>query len=249
MEIIKFDISSMLAKITMPPFNGSQPSYPHIHKCTVLGILGAIIGIEKDKMKYKSDSKKQEKQEKHPTYYEKLKDIDVAITPYKESFPSVITQITDTTRMYNKGENIVNTVELLVNPKWTVYIKSDSNIYFEKIKEHLLKKQFYFIPYLGMNCFQANIENVEVLEGQCIEDFKSIKKIDSFFIKENVKHGEDEDGDGVRIYSGIRIMPIGYIDGLYQYNEKQMLYTNDSITAINNYSNIVKADNKVLFFI
>lgn len=248
MEIIRFDISSHLANFSIPTFNDLKLSYPHIHKCTILGVLGAIIGIEKDRASYIKINRKQTKENKIPVFYEELKDIDVAIIPSRESFPSVVTEITDTSGMFNKRGTYIEKLEMLINPRWTIYIKSDTNKHWDKIKDYILNNKCYFIPYLGRNSFPATIDNISLLNGEQVKDLDKIQKIDSFFIEKYVEHGEDEDED-IFIKTDSRIMPIGYNEELKQYNQEKMIYTNDKIDDVSNYTNIVKCNGKTLFFI
>lgn len=246
MELIKFDISSPFANFSENTQNSYKRTFEHIHRCTVLGIIGAIIGIEKD-LPQMEGKKKKVKIEKTPSYYEKLKDIGVSIIPHETRYPKINTEITETTGMFNKRSNYVREIELLINPKWTIYLSCENNKYKNKIKEYLLERKTVFIPYLGVNSFQADITNVSTIEGEKAINLSTIKSIDSLFIESDIKHCEDE--DNIRISSGVFYLPKGYNDRTKHYDIDRFIFTNDNVYEISPKATIIKADNKNLFFI
>jgi len=238
MDILKFDISSKFASFTKPHYNSCISTYPHIHKCAILGIIGSIIGIEK-KQPIKDWTVM-------PRYYEELKDIDVAIVPEHIEFPVYSTKITETTGLVSgeTGGVLVTSMDLLCSPKWTIYLDLKDNKYKDKIIKYLINKECIFLPYLGRNSFPATIDNVELLSG---ENITKPNKIDSFYFEEDFKHYEDEDEES---YSGqIFYTPVGYRKNLNLYEEKKVVLNNDNIEEVNTKNNLIKVKDKTLFMI
>lgn len=233
MEIVKFTLSGQGASFTRPHFNSVISSYSHIHKVALLGLLGAIIGIDKNN----------NVPEKEPLFYEKLKNLKVSIVPYKEKFFSKNDTIVESTGFFNKdGSNYIPTYENLINPCWDIYIMKNENEYYEDIKDKLLNKEAVFFPYLGRNHWFANIDNVKVYEGDITEDFD---KIDSLFISENIETEKEIICFGKRVYFK-EYMPIGFNETLKQYKEMPFLFTNDRV--VNNNEKLISCDNRVLYF-
>ena len=242
MEIIKFDVSSKGASFTSPEINTFIKTYPHIHKCSILGVLGAIIGIEKEIR----EEVKKGIIEKNPSCYEKLKDLKISIVPKEIAFPSCVVDISDTTCMVNKGNSFNTHMEVLQNPRWTIYVMGENNPYYDKIKDYLVNKKYHFLPYLGRNNFPANIDKVEVLEGIVLSN-ETVDKIDSLFVDEVISHSEDEEED-FSFSAGTFYLPIGYNDRK-TYDEKLFTFTNDIVSKIEEGYEIISCQGKKLFVI
>lgn len=234
MEILKFTLSGKGASFTRPHFNSIISTYSHIHKVAILGILGAIIGIEKDTNLLGL-----------PSFYKELDSFKIAIVPHKKSFFSKNDRIVESTGFCNDGSNYVAIYQTLINPAWDIYIMQNNNDKYEEIKNKLLKNEAIYQPYLGRNHWFANIDNVEILEGNVI-DISDIEKIDSLFDISNVETEENDDFLVERIYFK-EFMPVGLHEVLFQYIEKQLVFTNDII--INSDIDLIESNNKILYFL
>lgn len=235
MEVLKFELSSIGATFTRPYFNSVYTSYSHIHKVALLGMLGAIIGIEK---KHNSENSL-------PPAYEKLMHLQVAIVPRQCKFPSKINTITETTGMFNDRNTFLVNYEELIRPCWNIYIlKNDDEPYYKAMKDFILNHKAKYVPYLGKNHFQAKISNIEILESKDV-DIKDISKIDSLFLAKDIIT-EPAENDRVLLEEG---MPISINPKTYQYNEEIIKYTNDTIVDIKSDLHLLKCNNKVLNFI
>lgn len=241
MEIIKFNLSGLGASFTRPSFNSVISTYSHIHKISLLGILGAIIGI--DKTSYTNTKYSL------PPFYKELKDLKIGIVPKETLFPNNFTTITCTNGFANKSSNFVQNYELLINPSWDIYIYKNENKYYEKIKEYLLNKNAYFIPYLGRNHWYADINNVEILNGDFVNECEYINGL----FKETDIEIEDEDDDfdfdleKEDIYFK-EYMPTKFKEkGFIQYIEEPLVITNRKVISCR--KPILNCDNKNIYLI
>ena len=99
MKVLKFNLSGKFAFFKNEVMNDMYDTYPHIHKPALLGLFGAMLGYNG----YAQTQKVFEKKEiDFPEYYEKLKDLKIAIVPKKQSFTKVLETFTNTTSMFNR---------------------------------------------------------------------------------------------------------------------------------------------------
>lgn len=240
MEILKFTISGQGASFTRPHFNSIFSSYSHIHKIALLGLLGAIIGIEKTEEAHKSSKLSLRTA---PAFYSQLIDLEIAIVPHKVSFFSKEDVVTDTTGYSNDSSTYVAKYQTLLKPAWDIYIKKNDNPRYEELKNLLLKGEAVYTPYLGRNHWWANIDDVEVLNGE--ETFE-VDMIDSLFPEISVETEESDDFLTDRIYFR-EFMPVRLDLLLMQYEEQVMVLTNDIIVKTD--KPLVQCHNKTLYFI
>lgn len=99
MKVLKFNLSGKFAFFKNEVMNDMYDTYPHIHKPALLGLFGAMLG-------YNGYAQTQKvfgtKEIDFPEYYEKLKDLKIAIVPKKQSFTKVLETFTNTTAMFNR---------------------------------------------------------------------------------------------------------------------------------------------------
>lgn len=233
MEILKFKLSGQGASFTRPHFNSIISSYSHIHKVALLGMLGAIIGIEKEKNERVG----------LPKFYKELNSLKISIVPNKRKFFTTNDFVVESTGFCNDGSNYLANYQTLLNPCWDIYIMKNDNKHYENIKEKLIKKEAVYPPYLGRNHWIANISEVEVLKGVITKD---IYQIDSLFIKEDIQTEENDDFLIKRIYFK-EFMPVGFHEVLEQYEEKPLVYTNDIV--IKSAVDLIDCNGRILYFI
>ena len=247
-NIIKFTLSGYGATFTKPYFNSYQATYNHIHKVAILGLLGAVIGLDKTKLLFND--------EKYtlPKFYEELNSIKVAIVPSEPLFFKNKPTITETTGFFNDKETFVAEIEELINPSWDIYLLNDGDCkHFEKIKEMLLKGYSFYDLYLGKNHHFANISNVSIESGE-IKKLNDFNKIDSLFPMDGIElldSDDDDDDDECDIeyeYMVREFMPIGFSLLNNQYEEKMMCCTNKPISS-NEDVNILKVAGNLVWFI
>ena len=123
-------------------------SYNIIHKPAILGILGAIIGLEGYTQKGKL-----------PHYYEIFRDLKLGVQPLddeKGNYPKTNIKYSNTVGYANKGTNFLTEEMTLINPKYRIFMLLNlTNEYHKKLLNYLSNAQSEFIPYFGKNEFSA----------------------------------------------------------------------------------------------
>ena len=116
MEILKFKLSGKSAFFKKPEVNTyCYFTYGNIHRVALLGILGAILGYKgySQMQDILSNKKKKGKLESsYPEFYEKLKDLKIAILPLNNK--GIISKIapTETMPILPDGRR----AEIIINP-------------------------------------------------------------------------------------------------------------------------------------
>jgi CRISPR-associated protein Cas5h len=149
MKLISFDLKADFAFFRKPDTNATiNLSYNIIHRPAVLGILGAIIGLDGYKEKGK-----------FPQYYEVLKDIGIGIEPLnhdKGNYAKTNIKYSNTVGYANKGANFLTEELTLVNPEYRIFLLlNEENEFHEKLDNSLKNGFAEYIPYLGKNEFTA----------------------------------------------------------------------------------------------
>jgi CRISPR-associated protein Cas5h len=155
MNILKFNISSNFGYFQDKINIRNNISYPTIHRPAILGMLGAILGM---------DGFSKLNQNKEIEYIDKLSEIEIGIVPHSNiEYSQVITNDNtslDISNVSNRGtqkyENILN------NPNYDIYLKINDNTLFKKIYKSLEDKNFVYEPTLGKSYFFANIKDVVI---------------------------------------------------------------------------------------
>ena len=165
METLKFELKSNMAIIKKPDSNETYYTYNFPHKIMLLGLLGAIIGL--NGYNYYSFQKSIGKEVKEiPEFYDKLKNLKIGIIPKigKENFPRKIQSFNNSVGYASKeqGNNLIVKEQWLERPRWVIYILENDSCEYKKIKEYLLNKKCEYIPYIGKNDHFADISNVKV---------------------------------------------------------------------------------------
>lgn len=127
-------------------------TYNSLHKPAVLGILGAICGLEGFYQGFIKDPKGL------PGYYEKFRDLQIGIQQVTGGRSSVFKKAY---LSYNnstgaasdeEGGNLIITEQFLLNPQYKVFIKLDDTDELQRTLMHRLKEnEAVYIPYLGKN--------------------------------------------------------------------------------------------------
>lgn len=219
-KAIKFKLFGKTAFFKKPEVNEYVYfTYNNVHKIALLGILGAIIGL---------GGYNQQNEEKYPEFYEKLKDLKIAIVPDKKLkgiYPKKIQVFNNSVGYGSKedGGNLIVREQWLESPSWTVYIYNDGmvqeNLY-NKLKEYLLQGRTVYIPYLGKNDHPASITEVKEVELQETQ----LDYIDSIFTENIVI--DDFDSVDELAYLVKEIQPIRLQEDYNFYEYELFIYTN-----------------------
>lgn len=250
MEVLKFKLSGKTAFFKKPDVNTYYYfTYGCIHKVALLGIFGAILGLK--------GYNEQSKDDDYPEFYEKLKELKVAIVPKNERgyIPKKVQIFNNSVGYASKeaGGNLIVKEQWLENPCWEIYIIDDGKVY-PQLKERLLNYKFKFIPYLGKNDHYANITSVEI-----INDFEDISEnfkgnIDSIYLKNkgDILLEDDDDLEGDLLYEEEdwkyeEWLPIALDNKVNQYVKEPMAFTNMKV-SLNGGVEIYNIEGKNIFF-
>ena len=148
MKLISFDLKADFAFFRIPDTNATiNLSYNIIHRPAVLGVLGAIIGLDGYKEKGKL-----------PQYYDLLKDVRIGVEPLnhdKGNYSKTNIKYSNTVGYANKGTNFLTELTL-VKPQYRIYLLLDEdNGYQKHLIDNIRDGCAEFIPYLGKNEFTA----------------------------------------------------------------------------------------------
>ncbi len=219
-KAIKFKLFGKTAFFKKPEVNEyAYFTYNNIHKIALLGILGAIIGL---------DGYNQQREKTYPEFYEKLKDLKISIVPDKKLkgiYPKKIQTFNNSVGYASneEGGNLIVREQWLENPSWTIYIYNDGTVepnLYNKLKEYLLQGKTVYIPYLGKNDHPASITQVEEIElGK-----EKLDYIDSIFT-ENIEIDSFDSVDELA-YLIKEIQPIKLQEEYNFYEYEPFIYTN-----------------------
>ena len=250
-KLISFTIKSNMGILKKPDINdGIYITFNMLHKPALLGILGAIIGLEGFK-----------KVEKLPEYYIKLKELPIGIEPINHRngyFQKTIINYTNTTGFANETKNIGNNLiiseQTLINPLYKIYLLLDlENEEQKKLYEYIKYNKAEYLPYFGKN--EYPLFWYDFIEYNNWEYLKSTEKeivISTIFIKNTAlkkfKKTENEEFDLFDFsnsdkeepsFAYFERLPIKYDEILFQYEYENFVFTNFKI----NYSeSVIKSD-------
>lgn len=162
MKVLKFKLSGNTAFFKNNEVNAYYYfTYGNIHKVALLGMLGAIMG-------YGGYQKQQNENAIYPEFYDRLKDLKIAIEPLTE-----VGQFSKKIHTFNNsagyasdenGRNLIVKEQWLEEPTWNIYFLIDSEVG-EELAEKIINRECVYIPYLGKNDHPANIDDIEVIEN------------------------------------------------------------------------------------
>jgi len=241
-QLISFTIKSEFGMFKKPDINDKVfITYNIIHKPYVLGILGAIAGYGGHAQKRTVDEN-----QRFADYYEKLKNIRVAIAPSDSNggiFKKEFIIFNNTTN----GQISNITEQTLINPAYRIYLELDIEKY-EKLIKNLQNQEAVFIPYMGKNEFplwwsdfriHKKFEKIETKEKFQVKTI--IKKPENFVLK-NSGYKERT----TNYFYLFERLPIGFDEQLKQYIYHDFLYTNAIFKSNKRLQNIYESDEGVI---
>lgn len=179
MKVLCFDIWSDYGHIRNHNTNMSLTSFEVLPRTAIIGILGAIAGIDRRDL------------------YPKLRDSFISIISMYHFKSMFITQNYVKNWYVNSGYDTKSptTIEVLKNPKFRIFFHNDDKDIVEKIKNNIVNKTPHYIPYIGNNKHIAQtmlvgefevekLENKEVYVSSIVDientdsiDFNSIEMV------------------------------------------------------------------------
>lgn len=241
MRIVSIDLHSDFGFFRKPETNGTiNLSYNMIHKPAVLGILGAIIGLDGYKEKGVI-----------PEYYKLLGNLKIAIEPLahdKGVYVKTAIKYTNTVGYANKGANYLTEELTLIKPAYRVYLMLDmEDVNQVKLLNYLQEALCDYIPYFGKNEFTAwwckdsfNEYDFEVahlesdqgviirslfLKSFVLKDYKGTPFVDMFSF-------DDSQGQDMP-YTYFERLPLGFNEDLMQYDLYDFAYTTSPVKNAN----------------
>ncbi len=148
-KLISIDLKGDFGFFRKPDINSTvNLSYNMLHKPGLLGILGAIIGLEG-----------YQKKGIMPAYYDALESLKIGIEPLlheKGNYQKTVIKYTNTVGYANNGSTYLTEEATLIKPAYRVYILLDDE---ESNQSHLYKNlkdgNAEFLPYFGKNEFSV----------------------------------------------------------------------------------------------
>lgn len=229
-KLISFKIKAEKGFLKKPDINdGMYLTYNMLHKPAILGVLGAIIGLEG----YKEN-------QKWPQYYELLGHIPVGVKPEDSdngTFQKTVIAYNNTTGFASNeaGGNLIVREQTLINPSYTIYLLLDTASKIEKqLYENIKTQSAVFLPYLGKNDYSAWWDKDDFGEYDYTE-FSSGKRfsVDTIFKKDAPisNHAVQLMGRATKKISAKEFfyferLPIGFNREFFQYEMADFSFTN-----------------------
>lgn len=249
MKALCFKLSGKTGFFKKPDVNvKTYFTYSNIHKVALLGILGAIIGLQGHIQQTRKLDNKSEGLD-YPEFYDKLKALKVAIAPLgvKGYFTKKIQVFNNGVGYANKDGNLIVREQWLENPAWDIYLLDDGSVdeeIFDRLKNYIFDGKCVYIPYLGKNDHPANISDCRLIE---LEKANDPEQINSLFMSNTVTIGELPYSDNEPIYVFKEFMPIALSKTFNYYEFQEFCYTNLAIEEVST-NDIYTYNEKVLAF-
>ena len=146
-RLISFDLQADFGFFKKPDYNdGVLLTYNMLHKPALLGILGAIIGLEGYRQKGE-----------WPVYYRRLKNLPVGIEPLegrheKGSFRKSVVKYTNTVGYANRDGNLLVEESMLIRPAYRCYLLlEEENADHRKLYDYIRQGWAEYVPSEKMN--------------------------------------------------------------------------------------------------
>lgn len=250
-NLISFELRADFGFFRKPDANdGINLSYTMLHKPALLGILGAIIGLEGYKEKGKE-----------PEYLTQLKNLKVGVKPLndeKGNFSKIVVKYSNTIGYANKGTNYLTEEATLIKPAYKCFLLLDmENEYHKKIKTYLQEGKAEYLPYFGKNEFSAwwDRDSFQEYEFELVENITEGIVIENVFLKtegklKNKKTSRPKGRQSVvkstvNSFVFFERLPVGFNEELFQYEIGNFTYTNFNMPSTEGVSNVywVKTNN------
>ena len=253
-ETIKLELSSRTAIIKKPDSNETYYTYTFPHKIMLLGLLGAIIGLNGYNY-YALKKQLNEQVEELPEFYTKLEKLKIGIVPKIK-----YTNFTKKIQVFNNsvgyassevGNNLIVKEQWLENPCWDIYILEDSSEEYAKLKEYLVHNKCEYIPYIGKNDHFASISKVEV---KCANIANNVSEINSIFIQ-NIATEQNENFEDILAWDKEKdkefyykeVLPTKLSEKVGYYDFKPFIFTNKKL-RLNDEVKVFKVNEEIIYY-
>jgi CRISPR-associated protein Cas5h len=143
--LISFDLRAGFGVFKKPDVNeGLQLTFNMLHKPALLGILGAIAGLQG-----------YQRRSEFPEYYQALRNLRVGIEPIdheKGNYTKTVVKYTNTVGYANADGNLIVTEQTLRSPAYRCYLLPDLDDPIQsRLHDRILSGEAEFLPYFGKN--------------------------------------------------------------------------------------------------
>ena len=161
-RIISFDITGTFASFKDPSVTTNQMVYYIPSKTAIIGILGAMTGIER------SNTLGPAYEQPFIDFFSKIK-----VGLRLENNPKKITYFTNHRSLKADKTKPVKK-EILENPQYHLFVKSSDDI-LDDLEKRISKNNFVYSPYLGHSYCPAKISGLQVHDCEIVKDISRIK--------------------------------------------------------------------------
>jgi CRISPR-associated protein Cas5h len=250
--LISFDLRADFGVFKKPDVNeGMQLTFNMLHRPALLGILGAIAGLEGYQRKGMFTA-----------YYSQLRSIRVGIEPLepyheKGNFTKTVIKYTNTIGYANADGNLLVTEQTLRYPAYRCYVMADlENPMHELLIARIKAGEAEYLPYFGKNECAAWWEVDSVKEHVSSDDRpKEPMPVATIFRKENIRVSDmKEDGYEVFDFFDMTLtqssfmyferLPVDFDERLFQYRMGEFAYLSFPMKPSSLLDNMVYLDNE-----
>ncbi|MFZ4861322.1 type I-B CRISPR-associated protein Cas5b [Sphingobacterium sp. Mn56C] len=230
MKLVSIDLQSEFGFFRKPDTNNTiNLSYNIIHKPAVLGILGAILGLDGYKEKGVL-----------PAYYTRLKNLKIGIEPLNHdrgNFAKTSIRYSNTIGYANKGANFLTEELTLISPAYRIYILLDEqDDLHTQLLQQLATAQATYIPYFGKNEFTAwwergsfkeyNFHLANENRGESVEIKSIFEKVYTLKDEQEVAYPDFLEFDNqVQTFIYFERLPLSINEVLMQYQLSDFVYS------------------------
>jgi CRISPR-associated protein Cas5h len=248
MQAIKFTLSGEAACFRKPDVNERVYfTYNNIHRVALLGLLGAVAGLQG----YRNEALFGCKKNTFLEFYEQLSPLRTAIIPEAERgyFTKKIQYFNNSVgyASQEEGGNLQVFEQWLENPAWTIYLSQGAaaNSVWDKLTDYLLNGRCVYIPYLGKNDFPAIIGGAQMCELLPVGKTNGTY-IHSLFAGDMDNLDDTDTFDDSLAYIFSEYAPVALRQEHSFYRFQQLLYTNCAVTDIQ--ADLYQEGKRILYF-
>lgn len=157
MKLISLRVSGAFAAFRDPSVTSNQTVYFIPSKSAVIGMLGAIIGVQRSSNLDETYGK---------SYVEFFKETRIGLQLETEK-PRKVVFFTNH-RSLKEAKTKPYKTELFENPKYKIYVKTEES-YFTKLEKAMKNNDFVYSPYFGHVYCPATVSDSEILESELVD--------------------------------------------------------------------------------
>jgi CRISPR-associated protein Cas5h len=233
-KLISIDLKADLGFLKKPDINeGIYLTYNMLHKPVLLGVLGAVVGLEGYQVRGRL-----------PDYYVQLKGLRVGIQPLQARNGNFLKSVVE----YNNGVgyasqeaggNLIVREQILIRPTFRCFVELDTDDSLEqRLLESLRNGEADYLPYFGKNEFSLWWNDFREFDYQPF-DFAEDYEVATIFMKskEVIKEMVQKKIISPFIMRGseskfmtFEELPVGFDEQLLQYEKRPFVYTNFTLS-------------------